>query len=106
VRPLSVELRYHSEKPLTVTSPWAQGSRRRDLGPTGTTGVFTWYSFPELPLRIPVTLRVARGQTVTESLEVTYDTLFAPVRFSAPDMNVRKRMIMTRRDTLHAPGGE
>ena len=106
VRPVSVELRYHSDKPVTVTSPWAQGSRRRDLGSTETTGVFSWYSFPELPLRIPVALRVARGQTVTESLEVTYDTLAMPVRLSAPGMTVRTRMTVTRRDTLHAPGGE
>jgi hypothetical protein len=106
VRPLSIELRYHSEKPVTVTSPWVQGSRRRDLGSNDNTGVFTWYSFPEFPLRIPVTLRVARGQTVTESLEITYDTLSVPVRVTAPGMTVRTRMTVTRRDTLHAPGGE
>jgi hypothetical protein len=106
VRPLSVELRYYSEKPLGVTSPWVQGGRRRELGSADKTGVFAWYSFPALPLRIPVTLRVARGQTVTESLEVTYDTLSVPLRLSAPGMNVRKRFTLTRRDTLHAPGGE
>ena len=106
VRPLSVELRYHSEKPVTVSSPWVQGSRRRDLGSTDKTGVLTWYAFPELPLRIPVTLRVARGQTVTESLDVTYDTLSVPVRVTAPGMIVRERMTVTRRDTLRAPGGE
>jgi hypothetical protein len=106
VRPLSVSLRFHSEKPLTVTSPWSQGSRRRGIGSTDQTGVFSWYAFPELPLRIPVMLRVARGQTVTEALEITYDTLAAPVRLSMPGAIVRKQFTVERRDTLRAPGGE
>jgi hypothetical protein len=105
VRPLSVSLRFHSEKPMTVTSPWSQGSRRRGIGSTDQTGVFSWYAFPELPLRIPVMLRVVRGQTVTEALEITYDTLAAPVRLSMPGAIVRKQFTVERRDTLRAPGG-
>ena len=106
VRPLSIELRYHSEKPVTVASRWPQGSRRRGLSSTDHTGVLSWYAFPALPLRIPVSLRVARGQIVIESLEVTYDSLAAPVRLVAPQTIVRERFIVTRRDTLRAPGGE
>jgi hypothetical protein len=106
LRPLSIELRYQSEKPVTVTSRWAQGSRRRGLSPTGHTGVLSWYAFPEMPLRIPVSLRIARGQIVTESLEVTYDSLAAPMHLVAPQTLVRERFVVTRRDTLRAPGGE
>lgn len=106
VRPLTVELRYHSEKPLQVSSPWSQGARHRSIGSTDNTGLFTWYAFPALPLRIPVTLRVSRGQIVTESLDVTYDSLSAPVRLTAPGMIVRKQFVISRKDTLRAPGGE
>jgi hypothetical protein len=106
IRPLSIELRYHSEKPVTVSSRWSQGSRRRGLSSTDHTGVLSWYAFPALPLRIPVSLRVARGQIVMESLEVTYDSLAAPVHLVAPQTIVRERFVVTRRDTLRAPGGE
>lgn len=106
VRPLSVTLSYRSDKPVSVTSRWQQGSRRRSAIPAEQGTVLTWYAFPALPLRIPVSLKVARGQMITEYLEVTYDTLAAPVRLTAPGMLVRERFTITRRDTLRAPGGE
>lgn len=106
VRPLSVTVRYHSEQPVTATSPWAFGSRRGRVKADDKSAMLSWYAFPDMPLRIPVHLRVRRGQSVTESVEATYDTLAAPLRASAPLTLFQYRMTIVRRDTLHAPGGE
>jgi len=106
VHPLSVTVRYHSELPVTATSPWAFGSRRRSVKADGKSSMLTWYAYPEMPLRIPVQLRVRRGQSVMESVEATYDTLAAPLRASAPLTLFRYRTTIVRNDTLRAPGGE
>jgi len=106
VRPLSVEVRYHSEQPMTVTSPWAFGSRRRSAKGADRSSTLSWYAYPEMPLRIPVQLHMRRGQSVFESVEAQYDTLAAPLRASAPLTLFRYRMTITRHDTLRAPGGE
>ncbi len=106
VRPLSIQVRYQSDQPMTVTSPWAFGSRRRGAGKSDRTATLSWYAFPEMPLRIPVRLQVRRGQSVTESVEATYDTLVAPVRATAPLSIVRSRLTIARHDTLRVPGGE
>lgn len=106
IHPLGVTVRYHSEQPMTVTSPWAFDSRRRSVTADGKSAALTWYSYPEMPLRIPVQLKVHRGQSVMESVEATYDTLAAPLRASAPLTFFRYRTTIVRHDTLRAPGGE
>ena len=106
VRPLSVDIRYHSEQPITATSPWSFGGRRRVTPGSDRSAVLSWYAFPEMPLRIPVRLTIRRGQSVTELVEATYDTLAAPITFAAPATWFRYRMTIVRHDTLRAPGGE
>ncbi len=106
IHPLGVNVRYHSEQPVTVTSPWALGGRRRSVQADGKSAMLSWYAFPEMPLRIPVQLNVRRGQSVIESVEATYDTLAVALRASAPLTLFRYRMTIVRHDTLRAPGGE
>lgn len=106
VRPLSIQVRYRSEQPITVTSPWSFGLRRGGKGVSEKSASLTWYTFPEMPLRIPVRLKLGRGQNVIESVEATYDSLAAPVLVTAPFGTIRKRMTIIRNDTLWAPGGE
>jgi len=104
-RPFSVQVRYQSEQPIVVTSPWSFGGRRGGKGILNKSATLTWYAFPEMPLRIPIRLKLSRGQSVIESVEATYDSLSAPVTVTAPYSTVRERMTIVRNDTLRVPGG-
>jgi hypothetical protein len=106
LRPLSVTLRYMGDKAFSASSPWSFGSRRRGGTTLDNVKVMNWYAFPELPLRIPVSLQVDRGQRIIETLEVTYDTLAADVRVTAPLAMLRERLTITRQDTLQVGHGE
>jgi hypothetical protein len=108
LRPYMVEVSYRTTVHHTVTSSWSAGARRRGLGgpdPNATT--FTWYSFPDTILAVPVTISAPVGTKVTESITVTYDTLSYPLRVSGPLTGVAYRTIVTAADTfrVHDGGG-
>jgi hypothetical protein len=101
-RPLLLELRYRSEKPLDVRSPWSFGARRSgDLkGVNGKT--LTWYAFPDSIMDVPVTLTLKPGQKVIESLNATYTGLAEPVTAERPLTIITTRTVVSKVDTIAA----
>lgn len=95
-RPLSVTVSYRSDRPFTVASPWVTGIRRGAAGDTARNKTFTWYSFPDTPLVVPVTLTLRDSQRVRETVEVTYDSLAYPVALT------REYTYFTRRTVVDA----
>ena len=100
VRPFTVAVTYRSREAFEATSEWAHGGNRRALQESDRARSYYWYSFPPMPLVIPVTFRLKPGQQVTERVEITYDTLSYPVQVARPQTMFSKRMVVSREDTL------
>ncbi|HTO93221.1 MAG TPA: M28 family peptidase, partial [Bacteroidota bacterium] len=75
LRPLTVTVSYRSASPFTAASPWAKGSRHGLRTDSTRNALFTWYALPDTPLVVPVTFTLRDSQQVSETVEVTYDTL-------------------------------
>jgi hypothetical protein len=108
LRPYVVEVSYRAAGQNRVTSSWSAGARQRGIGgPDPNATVFTWYSFPDSILAVPVTISAPVGTKVTESITVTYDTLSYPLRVSGDLAGVAYRTIVTAADTfrVHDGGG-
>jgi len=105
LRPYIVEVHYYGRGMISLSSPWSTGSRRRggDEGPHSRT--FTWYSFPDSLITLPLTVALRKGTSVAESITVTYDTLSYPVRATRALTSVRYRTVVTASDTLRAARG-
>lgn len=107
VRPFIVVVSLESRIPFEAESwQWSEGVRRAEKGEgiSEKRKVFTWYSFPSTPLVIPLELILHPNQTVTQNVEITYDTLATPVQLEHAPGCVSKRMVITRTDTLRVPG--
>ena len=100
VRPLRVRMWYRSSDPIEVSSPWSDGPVRGRMRESSREKVFTWYSYPDTSLLIPLTFRMHNGQRIAESIEVTYDSLAYPLRVSREFTNIVQRTIVTAEDTL------
>ncbi|HUI65555.1 MAG TPA: M28 family peptidase [Bacteroidota bacterium] len=100
-RPLMVTVDYRSRDPFTARSPWASGGRRGRN--TDRLALYTWYSFPDTALDIPVTFAVKDSQKITEAVEVTYDSLSYPLTLERPLTYFLKRSVVEATDTLMAP---
>jgi hypothetical protein len=105
-RPLAVQVVYRSAGPFSLTSSWALGSRRRGVSNSDRVKVMSWYAFPDSTLVVPVSLTFHPGQEITETVELTYDRLSAPVQIERELTTVSRRTVVTREDTIraHAPG--
>jgi hypothetical protein len=73
-RPYAVSVRYRSgsKEAPAVESPWFGRPVRGEQ-------VFAWYSFPDSTLEIPVRFTAAKGDSVVETIEVTFDRLAEPM---------------------------
>jgi len=101
-RPLAVQVVYRSSAPFSLFSSWSLGGRRRGDTNSDRVKVMSWYAFPECPIEIPVSLALQPGQEVTETVELTYDRLPAPVQIDRELTTVSKRTIVVREDTIRA----
>jgi hypothetical protein len=103
-RPLEVTVTYRSATPFEASSSWAQGGRRSArMSESDRTRIFTWFSYPDTNLTIPVTLVMGRGQTIKETIEITYDSLAYPVILKKENTNFIKRTFVTAFDTIRVP---
>ncbi len=100
VPPFTVLVTYRSQQPFEATSEWAHGGNRRAGDESDRFKSFYWYSFPQMPLAVPVTFRLKPGQKVTERVEIVYDSLAFPVQLERPRTVFTKRMVVSREDTL------
>lgn len=100
VPPYTIAVTYRSQQSFDVASEWAHGGNRRITQESDRVKLYYWYSFPQMPLVIPVTFTLKPGQTVTERVELVYDTLAYPVQLQRPLTMFSKRMVVTREDTL------
>ena len=105
LRPLTVTVSYRSASPFTATSPWAKGSRR-DLRTDSTrSALFTWYALPDTPLVVPVTFTLRDSQQVSETVEVTYDTLACGLSASRPLTYFTPRTVVDATTSFGVPRG-
>jgi hypothetical protein len=100
VPPFTVLVTYRSQQPFEATSEWAHGGNRRAGDESDRFKSFYWYSFPQMPLAVPVTFTLKPGQRVTERVEIVYDSLAFPVQLERPRTVFTKRMVVSREDTL------
>jgi hypothetical protein len=101
-RPLAVQVVYRSADPFSLASSWSLGGRRRGDKNTDRVKVMSWYAFPDCTIVIPVSLTLQPRQEVTETVELTYDRLAAPVKIDRELTTVSKRTIVVREDTIRA----
>lgn len=97
-RPYTLSVRYASSsgRPVPLETPLA--TRTRD----GATEV-TWYSFPDLPVGAEVSFSVGAGDTVTEVVTATFDTLARPVEFRHRQSDVIRRSVVRERFLYPGP---
>ena len=103
LRPYTVTVSYHSASPFLALSPWAKGLRRGSGADTAKNATFTWYSFPDTPLVVPVTFTLRDSQQVSETVEVTYDSLACPVAASRPLTYFTPRTVVDAAATFGLP---
>lgn len=99
-RPLRVSIVFRSTEPIEVTSPWSHGSDRRTGEESPTMKSFSWYSFPDTPLVVPVTFALRDSQTVFEEIEVLFDSLAYPIALERVHTNFIKRTTVSSQDTF------
>jgi hypothetical protein len=99
-RPLALQVVYRSSDPFSLASSWSLGGRRRGNASSDRVKIISWYAFPDCTIVIPVSLTLQPRQEVTETVELTYDTLAAPVHIDRELTTVSKRTIVVREDTI------
>lgn len=102
LRPLSVRVTYGGTDTVRVSSAWSSGGGRRASRDDATRKSYVWFSYPEPELCVPVRLTLSPRQRLTETVEVTYDTLALPFHAERELTSVIARTVVTRRDTLGA----
>ena len=103
IRPLRIGLTYTSPTAFQVQSPYAHGGDTQRLGrETDSRKTFSWYSFPDTDLVVPITFTLKADQKVTEHLEVVYDSLAYPLTVRSALSNTSMRTIVTATDTVSA----
>lgn len=80
IRPYRVNVKYSSTSPFDVSSPWAYRHSEKFEKESDNVRVFSWYSFPDTLIEIPITLTLSDSQRVSEKIEVTFDALAYPLR--------------------------
>jgi hypothetical protein len=98
--PYTVAVTYRSREAFEATSEWSHGGNRRGPDESDRVKSYYWYSFPSMPLVIPVTFKLKPGQKVTERVELVYDSLAYPVQLQRPLTVFSKRMVITKEDSL------
>jgi hypothetical protein len=100
IPPFTVFVSYRSKEAFEASSEWAHGGSRRMAEDSDRLKSYYWYSFPRMPLVVPVTFKLKPGQKVTERVEIVYDSLAYPVQLQRPLTMFMKRMVVSKEDTL------
>jgi hypothetical protein len=100
IPPFTVAVTYRSRDPFQATSDWAHGGNRRGPGDSERVKSYYWYSFPSMPLVVPVTFTLKPGQKVMERVEIVYDTLACAVQLQRPLTVFSHKMVISKEDTL------
>jgi hypothetical protein len=100
VPPFTVLVSYRSQQAFEASSEWAHGGNRRAAEESDRLKSYYWYSFPQMPLVIPVTFTLKPGQKLVERVEIVYDSLAYPVQLQRPLTVFTKRMVVSKEDTL------
>jgi hypothetical protein len=88
--------------PFEVTSPWATRNDKALEREGSHAKSFSWYSFPDTNLVVPLTFIVQDTQKIAQSVEVVYDRLAYPIRFEREFTNFITRTTVTQQDTFSA----
>jgi hypothetical protein len=100
LRPLRIGMTYSSMRPFEVQSPWAHGGDKRLGRESDRFKTFSWYSFPDTDLVVPLMFTIKEGQKITEHIEVTYDSLAYPLSVRRAFTNVSMRTYVASTDTV------
>ena len=95
IHPYRVQVRYDSKLPFEVSSPWAYRRAGQFEKESDRVRVFSWYSFPDTLIELPVTFSLRDTQRISEKIEITYDTLAYPMHLSKDLTNFEKRTVVT-----------
>lgn len=101
-RPLMVTVDYRSNRPFTARSHWASGGRW-DAKNSDRFTTYSWYAFPDTMLVIPVSFALNDTQKITETIEVTYDTLAYPLALERSLTYFVKRSVVDATNSFTAP---
>jgi hypothetical protein len=63
-----------------VSSPWAYRGSDKHEHESDNAKTFSWYSFPDTLIEIPITFTLGDSQRVSEKIEVIFDSLAYPLR--------------------------
>lgn len=103
LRPYTVNVNLSADSAFEAASPFVFRPPPRMGGDPGTKTI-RWYSFPAMPIEVPVTFTVPPGARVVTRVEMTFATLASGVELAAENAYVIPRTIVTWSDTLVAPG--
>ena len=101
-RPLRVDAVFESSEAFEISSTWEHGPTTPDpsLQENSKRKRFSWYSFPDTNLIIPVRFTLRDSQQVTQEVTIQFDSLSYPLRLRREFTNVSYRTIVTDRDTF------
>ena len=105
LRPLRVNIAYEASSAFEVDTPWAHRRERKGRGTSEYGTSFSWYSFPDTLLIVPMTFTLQDSQDVAETIEITYDTLTYPMQLNRALTNFSMRTIVTALDTIRIRRG-
>lgn len=84
--PYLVEITYNGGKNFrnSLTTEWKFKDTKKEIG-------LKWYSFPKMPLIVPINFYVVGNDSVRENIKITYSDLFYPMEFKRELTNFIKR---------------
>ena len=101
-RPFTVTVSYRSASAFTVSSPWLLRGKTRMQKDSENAKSYTWYSFPDTVLVVPVTFALRDSQKIRESIEVVYDSLAYPITMVRDLTSFTQRTVVSATRTFGA----
>lgn len=102
VRPYTVNVSLSADSAFEAASPFVFRPPPRMGGDPGTKTI-RWYSFPSMPIEVPVTFTAPPGSRLVTRVEMTFATLASGVEFAVENAYLIPRTVLTWSDTLVAP---
>jgi hypothetical protein len=106
VSPYTLTVTFRGESTFEASSPFVfRPDSRREDGPRQKEHSLRWYSFPAMPLEVPVSLSLPRGSRVVQTVELTFAALASGMEVRKENAYLIPRTVLTWRDTISAGGG-